>query len=98
MRQFAWLISVVALTLIGCRSGVVELVTPEANPLIARIVAIEGEVMTVETEAGDRFEFVVGDESVPIEHLDEHRQQKLPVKITFERKGKVLVATRIDDA
>lgn len=99
MRQFAWVVSVVALALWGCSSGPAEPVTPQAaNPLVAQIVAIEGEVMTVETEAGDRFEFVIGDESVTVEHLDEHRRQKLPVKITFERKGEALVATRIDDA
>ena len=67
------------------------------NPVEGLIVAIEGEELTLETDAGDRYTFENADPSVPVEHLDEHRTERLPVRISWRREGDRLLATTIAD-
>ena len=68
------------------------------NPVEGNIVSIAGDEMTVETGEGASHVFEIGDPTVPVEHLHEHRTQRLPVRITWERRGEDLVATAIADA
>ena len=86
--------SVLFATLAGCGPGA----TPDPpNPVEGIIVAINSEELTLETGAGDRHVFEIADPSVPVEHLDEHRTQRLPVRITWRREGERLLATTIAD-
>lgn len=68
------------------------------NPVEGNIVAIEGDRLTLETVEEDQHAFRIGDPGVPVEHLHEHRRQRLPVLITWRREGDTLNATTIADA
>ena len=93
--------SVLVATLVGCgadpASDPPNPVPDPRNPVEGIIVAIEGEDLTLETDAGDRHVFQISDPSVPVEHLDEHRTERLPVRITWRREGERLLATTIAD-
>ena len=86
--------SLLVASLAGCGPGAT--VDPP-NPVEGIIVAIEGEELTLETDGGDRHVFRIADPSVPVEHLDEHRSERLPVRITWRRDGERLLATTIAD-
>ena len=88
------LCSVLVATLTGCGA---DATADPPNPVEGIIVAIEGEELTLETDAGDRHVFEIADPSVPVEHLDEHRTERLPVRITWRRAGERLLATTIAD-
>jgi hypothetical protein len=68
------------------------------SPAVGQIVRIDGDRMEIEFPEGARAHFVIGDDSVPREHLVEHMQKRWPVQVTFERRGDSLTATRIVDA
>ena len=89
------LASLTVAALVGCGSGS----PPEPpNPVEGNIVVIGGDDLTLETTEGESHVFGIGDPTVPVEHLHEHRVQRLPVRITWERRGEQLVATTIADA
>jgi hypothetical protein len=53
-----------------------------ANPVDGTIVAIVGNELTLETVEGERHVFTIADPNVSVEHLHEHRIQRLPVRIS----------------
>lgn len=68
------------------------------KPVEGVIVAIAGDRLTLETSGGERYDFTIADESVPVAHLHEHRIQELPVLITWRREGERRLAITIADA
>lgn len=81
-----------AAMLAGCSSA------GPANPIDGLITGIEGRTLTLRTVGGDTMEFEIADPTVPVDHLRVHQGQKLPVRITWTRRGERLVATTIADA
>ena len=80
--------------LLACGSEVPD----PPNPVKGMVVAIEGGTLTLATAAGHEYVFEIADPTVPVAHLHQHREQRLPVLITWRRQGERLLATRIADA
>ena len=92
----ALVVSVIVLS--GCDSGNSELPDP-ASPVTGLVTAVEGSTIEVRIsgDTGRTLTFEVADPSVPMQHLDVHRSERLPVTVHFERRDGRLVATLVAD-
>ncbi len=95
-------VAVMALTILlsGCGSGDSEDPDP-VSPVTGLITAVKDSTIEVRTGGegdGRTLTFEVADASVPMQHLEEHRSQRLPVTVHFERRENRLVATLVLDA
>ena len=102
MRNVA-LVAWIALLLAACGGDGASRAASGAttSPVTGLVVALDGDTMELEVGgrlAGERVTFQVADPYLPPGHLQEHLDQRLPVRVHFERRGDVLAATVIEDA
>lgn len=80
----------------GCSSAKKD-PPPPSNPLVGLIRSVNSETVVV-MHSEQPYSFVLGDPSVPVSHLEEHRDQKQPVSVMWEREKGRYVAVRVSDA
>lgn len=97
-------LAVAAMTLVllvsGCRSRA-PADSDVTSPVTGLVSAVEGSTIEVRIGGeltGRTLTFEFADPTFPIEHLEEHRSQRLPVRVHFERQEDHLVATLVEDA
>ncbi len=98
-QRLAVAVMVSVILVSGCSSG--DSPPPDlASPVTGLITAVEGSTIDVRIggETGRTLTFEVADPSVPMQHLDVHRSERLPVTVHFERRDSRLVATLVADA
>jgi hypothetical protein len=98
------------LQLIG-RLGVVALLmvlvacSQSSGTVIGAVIAVDGDLTEVRTFTvlveGDQMVFVPiadGVYAYPLPHLRDHLRDGSPIRVGWERRGDILVATTLDDA